>query len=608
MSIINYNKTKLINIEILENNWNEDNIEKHQLYCPFQIKELQQYNPIYSLFFELNHTNYNSISLNHKYYIQDLKTIVDLKTGNIINKNVFVKFSPILDPIRYMIGKYENIDKIQLPQIYSENTEIIENENPTIINSKINSVHNASYVDSFFYYLSSILLNNYNFCNGIDFYGSFLGIQEKFKINIEEDIEYLENSSYFRSNINKLFVLENWNKNNTVSKYQTSCSNRQKINIKSESVLSSLNADEECKIQDKLLLDIIPIEDCLETPTTSSNISNCIIELYAKKTNENSDEYSNSEISYSTIDELTNEETISENDEDKQVDDDTIWEDDEDEDEDNEDDEEINKEENDEYEENSYNTDNETQAYINKFPIQLICMEKCDGTLDQLFMDDIIDENIGISALLQIIMTIITYQTVFDFTHNDLHTNNITYVNTNQTHIYYKYNNNIYCVPTYGRIYKLIDFGRAIYKFQKNILCSDSFSSDGDANTQYNFSVFYDPRKPVLLPNKSFDLCRLGSSIYDFLFEEKKINIKQMDKFQKIIYEWCLDDKGKNILYKINGDERYPGFKLYKAIARNVTKHTPQNQLLKPIFKAFVIKNIPTNIKIIDIDSIPILM
>ena len=135
MSIINYNKTKLINIEILENNWNEDNIEKPQLYCPFQIKELQQYNPIYSLFFELNHTNYNSISLNHKYYIQDLKTIVDLKTGNIINKNVFVKFSPILDPIRYMIGKYEKIDKIQLPKIYSENTEIIENENTNIINS-----------------------------------------------------------------------------------------------------------------------------------------------------------------------------------------------------------------------------------------------------------------------------------------------------------------------------------------------------------------------------------------------------------------------------------------------------------------------------------------
>ena len=38
-----------------------------------------------------------------------------------------------------------------------------------------------------------------------------------------------------------------------------------------------------------------------------------------------------------------------------------------------------------------------------------------------------------------------------------------------------------------------------------------------------------------------------------------------------------FDDNGKNILYKKNGEERYPNFKLYKMIARIVHNHTPEN-------------------------------
>jgi hypothetical protein len=189
-------------------------------------------------------------------------------------------------------------------------------------------------------------------------------------------------------------------------------------------------------------------------------------------------------------------------------------------------------------------------------------------------------------------MTLIVYQNTFHFTHNDLHTNNITYVNTDKTHLYYKFKGINYCVPTYGRIFKIIDFGRSIYKFQNKVFCSDSFSQYGDANTQYNFPPFYNAKKPNVLPNYSFDLCRLGCSIYDFVIEDNsyKPSLKKMNKFQRIIYKWCLDDKGQNILYTKTGEERYPGFKLYKAIARNVTQHTPENQLNSSFFNAFVVK------------------
>ena len=64
-------------------------------------------------------------------------------------------------------------------------------------------------------------------------------------------------------------------------------------------------------------------------------------------------------------------------------------------------------------------------------------MEACSDTLDQLILDDKMSEKLWLSALMQIIMTLITYQKVFSFTHNDLHTNNVMYVSTKKKFVYY---------------------------------------------------------------------------------------------------------------------------------------------------------------------------
>jgi hypothetical protein len=62
-----------------------------------------------------------------------------------------------------------------------------------------------------------------------------------------------------------------------------------------------------------------------------------------------------------------------------------------------------------------------------------------------------------------------------------------------------------------------------------------------------------------------------------------------------------------NILYKNNGDERYPDFKLYKMITRCVHNHTPQSQVERNEFSKYFIlhKNIPKNETIINIDDFP---
>jgi hypothetical protein len=159
-------------------------------------------------------------------------------------------------------------------------------------------------------------------------------------------------------------------------------------------------------------------------------------------------------------------------------------------------------------------------------------------------------------------------------------------------------------VPTYGRIFKLIDFGRAIYRFNGRTFCSDSFAENGDANSQYNCEPYYNSKKVRVDPNPSFDLSRLGCSLYDFTMDSDSRDLKTL------IDEWCEDDYGKNILYKSGGEERYPGFKLYKMIARIVNNLVPKDILCRPVFAKYQVADIDaapsSNAPLIDIDAMPV--
>ena len=236
-------------------------------------------------------------------------------------------------------------------------------------------------------------------------------------------------------------------------------------------------------------------------------------------------------------------------------------------------------------------------------------MENCESTLDDLIINSKLSHDEWMSALMQIIMTLITYQKLFSFTHNDLHTNNIMYITTNKKYLYYLYKKKYYKVPTFGKIFKIIDFGRAIYKFDKKIFCSDSFQTGGDAVTQYNTEPYFNDKKSRLEPNFSFDLCRLACSIFDYIVDDMDSikNLNSCEPIVKLIVEWCIDDNGINVLYKNNGAERYPDFKLYKMIARCVHNHTPNAQLDRPEFSKFVINKtgLTKGEYVMNIDELP---
>lgn len=567
---IHYIKTKLVNIETLVESYSQTEEDIEYGYNPFSLDKMQNYNPIYSEFFSLSENNFDSISLNHQYHFVDLNTVSDSDSKTSIKKPVFIKYSPLVDPFRYMTGKY----KIDLDSINNlpKPKELYRDGEPLPL-PKLTDYNNASYTDNFFSYLTCKLMHQHNLVHGLEYYGSFLAVQKQFKVNIGDDLEYLESSDYFLQNNNKLFKVRKPHDEDEFSNFG-SRTNKSKITITDNSTV------------DLNIIEINGIDELGAIPPDNTEL------VYENKKNTSSSESSSSSSSNSETNYSEDEDdSYSSSSSDSDGDGDSI----------------TNDEDSDVLSKHSYlDEDGECKyfAYVKDFPVQLICLEKCDGTLDSLFLKQMINEDEAASALFQIIMTLLAYQKAFQFTHNDLHTNNIMYVNTDIKYLYYKYNQQIYKVPTYNKIYKIIDFGRSIYKFQGHLLCSDSFAPGGDGATQYNCEPYMNDEKARIDPNYSFDLSRLGCSMYDFIINHGDDD-RCFDDLQKTVLRWVTDDSGKNILYRSNGDERYPNFKLYKMIARTVHNHTPQKQLEYSFFKQFLQKKSKDLKDIIDIDSIP---
>ena len=543
-----------------------DSLEKKEL---LDLSDSQNYIPLYKNFFKLNESNYNLINLNNTLSLKEIisKESDNKFVGKVVtdknierNKNIFFKLSPLLDPIKYVTGKYDILDDnlLNLPNF----------SNPEKCHANVIDPNNIGYVDGFFTYLTSQLLHKHGFIHGIDFYGSFLAIKNDYMVNIADDMEYLRDSKFFHKNKGKLYE---FTKDQDFSMLDYDSRSFRPAIVVNEEITNDISLSDISTIAN---LEIFaPFKDLKDKSDTPTLMYEGNIKTQSDKSSSCSSRSSNTDI------EDNGENADDDDDEDKES-----------------------------CDMGSCSTASEDQLLIKipKFPIQVIALEKCDKTLDYLLMNENLEGKELGSAIIQILMILITYQKAFSLTHNDLHTNNIMYIETEKQFLYYKYNDKYYKIPTYGKIFKIIDYGRAIYKFRGNVICSNSFHPKGDAATQYNFEPYFDESKPRLEPNFSFDLCRLGCSMFDFIVED----INQIDEItsplEKIIINWCLDDKGRNVLYKNNGDERYPDFKLYKMIARTVHNHTPSKVLEESYFQIFTTskKKINKSQKIFNIDNI----
>ena len=546
------------------------------------LSNTQNYIPIYTRFFSLNDNNYNSINLNNKWYISNINTegnvedndnlficrIKNIDTNKVKDKEVFFKMAPLLDPYKYMIGKYDisNPKLFNLPKL---------NSNEEDCNLKFIDLNNSAYVDGLFLFLSSQLRHTYKFIHGVEYYGSFLGIKNEFRINVFDDIDYLNNSDFFNKNKNILFKIDDYEylfqQENTKLKPLIIGNNISLNSLKSvdgemfDDVFDEENNSIDLNELKDLSLDLVDITShpliTEHNVTLKSNSSCSSRSSYTNDGDLADDECEECDQNGEVFDSGSEKDSDGSKDSKNELKQDDEWDEEE-----------------------------RINVFIPKFPVQIIGMEYCENTFDDLILTNELTNEEWYSVFMQIIMILITYQKAFNFTHNDLHTNNVMYNQTDKKFLYYYYKKKYYKVPTFGRIFKIIDFGRSIFKFDGKVFCSDSFQTGGDAATQYNTEPYFNDKKPRLEPNYSFDLCRLACSIFDYViddFEEMKDLSKIKDPVKRLIFEWCLDDKGINMLYKNNGVERYPDFKLYKMIARCVHNHTPQAQLERPEFDLF---------------------
>ena len=616
-NIINSN-TDNININYIKPN--NGNLFKQMEKCGFICDQsIQNYNPIYSKFFLLTPNNYNAINLNTPFHLKNIITdnanptentiltsdsisqcvIQSSTTSQNVSTSLYIKNAPLIDVFKYISGKYSHISDEKLLRLPTLETNIDAF-------SKIDNYNNSAYVDGFFTYLSSELLKK-NILHGINFYGMYTAMRHNFQSQLDyEDIEILHDTEYFIANNKVKFTVDDYEHlftkecvmlnpisidNNILGTgllvidedlTDSNLTESKGLNESKGLKRDAFNLEHE-NIQEPPMENVTNIWDI----TSSTNIT--------LQTPKSSGSQCSSRSSYTTV-ESGNED------------------DDEDEDEDEDDENDDEDEGNDEDETCTDNTDNESEeefldVTIPKFPVQLICMEKCEDTFENLILENDLDGDEWFSALMQIIMSLIIYQKVFNFVHNDLHTANIMYMKTADKFFYYKFNGQLYKVETFGRLFKIIDFGRAIYKYKGIEFCSDHFSHGEEAFGQYNFGPTRNLTKPIVNPNFSFDLCRLGCCIYEYIDDE---DFSLDDPFINLINDWCLDDAGVHVLYKSNGKIRYPFFKLYQMIAKRVHNHTPIAQLERPMFKKYMMsaksvkKMLKNNIKctIMDIDAL----
>lgn len=588
------------------------------------FRQVQQYISLYKRFFTLNETNWDKIQLNSQYiidrvfppqsnedgeteeptinHIHNISIKVPAQTPTQSQSkecSAFLKCIPIHDIYTYLCGEVD-INSIKLPE-YTRDIE--ENWNHP------NDGY-TSYTDGFFYFLSSKLHEVHNFPNAIQYYGTHVAVQDKLCINVFDELDYLQGYDFFMENIGKRFNFVD--KSIRLSQTRT---NRIALEIDD----NETNADILCLNEENVddlssKFELLFVDSSSSTVTDTNDASNTIIadiepvyesNFYQEKntTNHVSNESNENNDSEEDNDSGDNgEDSNNDDDETSSIFSyDTVGsESEESDDEDSEDEDEEDENEDD---------DEVLKLEVYNYPVQLLWLENITGiTLDKYITDvlfnisdnEMIEKEFA-SIFMQIIMTLLTYQKTFQMTHNDLHTNNIMCENTDIEYIDYVYNDKTYRVKTYGKIWKIIDFGRAIYKYNGRNLWSSNFNAKGEAKSQFNCPPYYNTSKDLITPTYSFDLCRLGCSLFDFFCEDiddwrqaeenMLLDETKLTNLYAFICWLCKDGLNKNILYKSLNKERYSGFLLYKMITRKVTHTTPENALETKFIQQYLLNS-----------------
>jgi hypothetical protein len=236
--------------------------------------------------------------------------------------------------------------------------------------------------------------------------------------------------------------------------------------------------------------------------------------------------------------------------------------------------------------ESEYENEEQIIATLHNIPSGIIIQEKLEGTLYELLSGNYsYNKDEWISWFFQLCFALAYAQKHVGFFHNDLHTNNVMWVHTDIEYLNYKVGEKYFRVPTFGKLLKIIDYGRSIITvdvsgIKKPItLMSDQLEEDNEAGGQYNWGEYRNESYPEIPPNPSFDIVYFIYNMIDFHSEEDSVG-EFMDKILR-------DTEGKYIHVREDGNDRYHGFDIYKAIARKCNAGIPSELLKDSLFDCF---------------------
>jgi hypothetical protein len=549
---------------------------------------LQRYHPALDIF-KIPETaiSHKNVELPSKYFIDNWvsQDETNAKMWNVTRKTedsaaselckTFVKSVHLLNPIDLIKEKYVMPEHPLLPQ--SENTW-----KKTLL--KLHSHNNQAYVDA----VANFVLSRFRELNltphCILYYGAATGICKKYQFNISQEYDTYRQCRWFwngmKSHSARLTVVRGDADIEDIPNFE---------DIYKEIVT--------CPFEEETAEGEIVLE-----PIATENIDSTDVESVKSFTFDNIEEDAqNVKDIFEINKQVTKRSSLKKSDSESESDltEDSTDESDEDDDDDDD---------------SSVELDIDICLEIPNMPVVLIYQEAQDGVMDTLLDEDEIDghdkgsqgwEARWIAWLFQIISALTFLQSAVCFTHNDLHSNNILWRKTDKKFLYYRTKDGtIWRVPTYGKIFSIIDFGRSIFRLGKHLWVSDDHWPDQEAGDQYNFGPFFDHTKPKNPPNPSFDLCRLAISLIDGLYEEKPPKkkgkgvsiISQEDNWKvfettsplfNLLWSWTVDKSGQTVFEDKDGDEKYEGFELYIRIAHDVHNAVPKDQLHKPVFAQY---------------------
>ena len=227
---------------------------------------------------------------------------------------------------------------------------------------------------------------------------------------------------------------------------------------------------------------------------------------------------------------------------------------------------------------------------IKNTPVICLFIEKLEGTLEDIIKYELTLPLLK-SCLFQITFALIYLQKHYHFTHNDLHINNVMYKSTDKPFIYYKYNNQYFKIPTYGKIFKIIDFGRSIFTYQKKTYMNDVFSKYGEAEGQYTHppqvSFLKMNLNDITYPSYYFDLCRLAITMIDEIRYNHDDELEDSEDYQVFLdfLKFLVTDEHGSRL-----DKEDDNFDIYIKISRTAKNTLPTEVIMNSIFHEYRVK------------------